>query len=368
MQAIVATPTEAASPKLVDKLSPEDQAKAYEMANQINIDDNQSTITYGVDAQSKIANFSASVLAKINSKDAPMGDTLTELLYQLKEADPSQLSGGNPGFFAKFFGKVKKSIFETTAKYQKIGAQVDQIAVKLNQDKNWLIKDNQMLEGLFNENLDYFYNLNMYIAAAEIKVQELQNEIIPAAQAKAEQTGEQMDYQLVQDRQQFLERLEKRVYDLQLSRQISIQQAPQIRMIQNANQQLAEKLQTSVNTTLPLWKNQVVIALTVLRQQSAALTQRQVTETTNDLLTKNSEMLKQSTIETARENERGIVDIETLQTTQANLIETIEQTLQIQKEGRSKRVAAEAEMQVMEETLKNKLLEASRGANEPVNQ
>lgn len=364
MKDVVAKPDEPATLALIDKLSPEEQIQARELAGKIDVNDNQATITYGTDAQTKIANFSSSVLAKVNNQDVPVGDTLTDLLYQLKTADPSELSGGKPTFFAKLFGKVKKSIFETTAKYQKIGAQVDQVAVKLNKDKAWLIKDNQTLEGLFNENMDYFHNLNIYIAAAELKIQDLRQNIIPAAQAKAEASGDQMDFQTVSDRQQFLERLEKRAYDLQLSRQISIQQAPQIRMIQNSNQQLAEKLQTSVNTTLPLWKNQVVIALTVLRQQDAAVTQRQVAETTNDLLTKNSEMLKQSTIETARENERGIVDIETLQTTQQNLIQTIEETLQIQKEGREKRQSAELEMQSMEAQMKQKLLDVSRQAND----
>lgn len=364
MKDVVAKPDEPATLALIDKLSPEEQIQARELAGKIDVNDNQATITYGTDAQTKIANFSSSVLAKVNNQDVPVGDTLTDLLYQLKTADPSELSGGKPKFFAKLFGRVKKSIFETTAKYQKIGAQVDQVAVKLNKDKAWLIKDNQTLEGLFNENMDYFHNLNIYIAAAELKIQDLRQNIIPAAQAKAEASGDQMDFQIVSDRQQFLERLEKRAYDLQLSRQISIQQAPQIRMIQNSNQQLAEKLQTSVNTTLPLWKNQVVIALTVLRQQDAAVTQRQVAETTNDLLTKNSEMLKQSTIETARENERGIVDIETLQTTQQNLIQTIEETLQIQKEGREKRQSAELEMQSMETQMKQKLLDVSRQAND----
>lgn len=364
MKDVVAKPDEPATLALIDKLSPEEQIQARELAGKIDVNDNQATITYGTDAQTKIANFSSSVLAKVNNQDVPVGDTLTDLLYQLKTADPSELSGGKPKFFAKLFGRVKKSIFETTAKYQKIGAQVDQVAVKLNKDKAWLIKDNQTLEGLFNENMDYFHNLNIYIAAAELKIQDLRQNIIPAAQAKAEASGDQMDFQTVSDRQQFLERLEKRAYDLQLSRQISIQQAPQIRMIQNSNQQLAEKLQTSVNTTLPLWKNQVVIALTVLRQQDAAVTQRQVAETTNDLLTKNSEMLKQSTIETARENERGIVDIETLQTTQQNLIQTIEETLQIQKEGREKRQTAELEMQSMEAQMKQKLLDVSRQAND----
>jgi uncharacterized protein YaaN involved in tellurite resistance len=175
----------------------------------------------------------------------------------------------------------------------------------------------------------------------------------------AEASGDQMDAQIVNDLNQFVDRLEKRTYDLKLARQITIQQAPQIRLIQNTNQALAEKIQASINTAIPLWKNQVAIALTLLRQKDAVTAQRQVSQTTNDLLAKNSEMLKISAIETAEENERGIVDIETLQKTQNDLIETIQETLRIQKEGKEKRRNAEIELSVMEEDLKNKLLEMS---------
>jgi uncharacterized protein YaaN involved in tellurite resistance len=196
----------------------------------------------------------------------------------------------------------------------------------------------------------------VYIAAGEVKMEELQNEIIPKAIEHAETSNNQMDVQKVNDLNQFLNRLDKRVYDLKTARQMTIQQAPQIRLIQNTNQALSEKIQTSINTAIPLWKNQIVVALTLLRQKEAVTAQRQVSETTNDLLTKNSEMLKQSSIETARENERSIIDIETLEKTQSDLVETLEETLNIQKEGRSKRKEAEVQLTQLESSLRDQLL------------
>ena len=216
-----------------------------------------------------------------------------------------------------------------------------------------------MLEQLYQKNKDYFEALNIYIAAGEVKMQELQEKTIPEAIAKANETKSQMDVQIVNDLNQFLDRLDKRTHDLRLTRQMTIQQAPQIRMIQNTNQALAEKIQVSVHTAIPLWENQITIALTLLRQQNAIASQRQVSQTTNDLLRKNSEMLKQSSIDTARESERGVIDIETLQHTQANLIETIEQTLEIQREGRRQRQLAEQELHDMENQLRDKLLAIS---------
>lgn len=206
------------------------------------------------------------------------------------------------------------------------------------------------------KNFEYFEALNIYIAAGEVKLEELQNQIIPEAMKTAESSTNQMDVQRVNDLNQFQNRLEKRVYDLKVARQMTIQQAPQIRLIQNTNQALSEKIQTSVNTAIPLWKNQIVVALTLLRQKEAVTAQRQVSETTNDLLTKNSEMLKQSSIETARENERGIIDIETLEKTQTDLVETLEETLSIQEEGRTKRQEAERQLVRMEDRLKDQLL------------
>ena len=347
--------------RLVDKLPEDRQQQAQELASKIDIQDSQAIITYGSNAQNKLSEFSQSMLNHVQSQDiGPVGDSLTDLMYRLSEANPDELRAGEGNIFQKMFGKVKQSIFEITAKYQKIGAQIDKIAVKLDREKEGLLKDNLMLEQLYNKNKDYFDALNIYIAAGELKIEELNTTIIPEAMKKAEETGDQMDVQIANDYTQFLDRLDKRTHDLRLARQITIQQAPQIRLIQNTNQALAEKIQASINTAIPLWKNQVVIALTLLRQKDAVTAQRQVSETTNDLLKKNSEMLKISAIETAKENERGIVDIETLQKTQNDLVETIQETLRIQQEGKEKRRAAEIELSNMEQDLKNKLLELTQ--------
>lgn len=348
--------------RLVDKLPPERQQQARELAEKIDATDQQGVITYGAVAQQKLSEFSQSMLNHVQANDiGPVGDSLTELMHRLNEANPDDLRAGEGSLFKRMFGKVKQSIYEITAKYQKIGAQIDKIAVKLDKEKNGLLKDNLMLEQLYHKNKDYFEALNIYIAAGELKAEELKTKIIPEAMAKAQASGDQMDVQIVNDYSQFLDRLDKRTHDLRLARQITIQQAPQIRLIQNTNQALAEKIQASINTAIPLWKNQVVIALTLLRQKDAVTAQRQVSETTNDLLKKNSELLKVSAIETAKENERGIVDIETLQKTQNDLVETIQETLRIQQEGKEKRRAAEVELVNMEEDLKTKLLELTSG-------
>ena len=347
--------------RLVDRLPVERQQQAQELAAKIDATDQQAVITYGSAAQGKLSEFSQSMLNHVQANDVgPVGDSLTELMFRLKEANPDDLRAGEGNVFKRMFGKVKQSIFEITAKYQKIGAQIDKVAVKLDKEKEGLLKDNLMLEQLYQKNKDYFDALNIYIAAGELKMEELQTSIIPAAMKKAEETGDQMDVQIANDYSQFLDRLDKRTHDLRLTRQITIQQAPQIRLIQNTNQALAEKIQSSIHTAIPLWKNQVAIALTLLRQKDAVTAQRQVSETTNDLLKKNSELLKVSAIETARENERGIVDIETLQKTQNDLIETIQETLRIQQEGKEKRHAAEIELETMEEALKQKMLELSQ--------
>lgn len=346
------------APRLIDRLDANYQEQAKQLASQIDVNDAQAVIIYGANAQSKLSEFSQSMLSHVQANDiGPIGDSLNELMYRLQEANPDELRAGEGNFFQRMFGKVKQSIYEITAKYQKIGAQIDKVAVKLEHEKDGLIKDNQMLEQMYQKNKDYFDALNIYIAAGELKIDELQNQIIPQAVAKAQASGDQMDVQIVNDYTQFLDRLEKRTHDLRLTRQVTIQQAPQIRLIQNTNQVLAEKIQSSIHTAIPLWKNQVVIALTLLRQKDAVTAQRQVSETTNDLLKKNAELLKVSAIETAKENEHGIIDIETLQKTQDDLIETIQETLRIQKEGKEKRQAAEIELGVMEENLKQKLLE-----------
>ena len=352
-----ATQTEASPKKLIDTLDKKHQEQARALAKQIDEKNLQAIISYGAAAQKQLGEFSHQMLSHVQAKDTgEIGDILNDLMERLNETDPNDLVAENQGFFQKFFGKIKKSIYEMQAKYQEVGSQVDKIAIRLDHEKNGLLNDNLSLEQLYQRNKDFFDALNIYIAAGELKLAELQETLIPEALEKARVTGDQMDVQVVNDLEQFLDRLEKRNHDLKLTRQMTIQQAPQIRLIQNTNQALAEKIQSSITTTIPLWKNQIAIAMTLLRQKDAVTAQRQVSETTNQLIQKNSEMLKISTIETARENERGIIDLETLQKTQKDLIETLEETLKIQQEGRARRRKAEVELTNMEEDLRQKLL------------
>ena len=358
--------TEEASPQaeasIINKLSPEQQAQAEQLAQQLDVNDQQAVLNYGAQAQKKLGAFSQTMLNQVQSQETgEIGDALTSLMYRLNEANPDELRAEDSNVFKRMFGKIKKSVYEITAKYQKIGAQIDGIAVKLDKEKNALMRDNETLETLYAKNKAYFDALNIYIAAGQLKIQELETTTIPEAMERAKNDDNQMVVQEVNDLNQFKNRLEKRTYDLELARQITLQQAPQIRLIQNTNQALAEKIQASINTAIPLWKNQVAIALTLLRQKDAVTAQRQVSETTNDLLKKNSAMLKMSSIETAKENERGVVDIETLQKTQNDLVETLQETLKIQQEGREKRQVAEKELNHMENDLREHLLAYTQG-------
>ncbi|WP_084030250.1 toxic anion resistance protein [Atopobacter phocae] len=346
------------APRLVDSLSPERQQQAQKLAKQIDETNAQAVITYGAAAQKQLGQFSHSILSHVRVKDTgAIGDTLTELMFKLNETNPKELAAAETNIIKKWFGKAKQSAYEVTAKYQQVGNQVDKIALRLGQEKNALLNDNSTLEQIYQKNKSFYEALNVYIAAGELKIQELREITIPQAIQQAQSTQDQMDVQTVNDLNEFVERLDKRNYDLKLTRQMTIQQAPQIRLIQNTNQALAEKIQSSITTAIPLWKNQIAIALTLVRQRDAVAAQRQVSQTTNDLMKRNSEMLKQSAIETAKENERGIIDIETLQTTQSNLVQTLEETIRIQQEGRQKRRNAEHELIRMESQLKDQLLQ-----------
>ena len=345
------------STKLMDRLSDEEKEKARQLADQIPIGNYEAIITYGSNAQSELSRFSNQMLEHVQSKDiGPVGDVLKDLMNKLSEIDPDDLSEKKKSPIERLFGKVSKSVQEMMTKYQKLSTQIDRIGIQLEHSKRGLLDDVQMLDNLYDQNKTYFQALNIYIAAAELKIDEISTIIIPDMRKEAELSNDQMAYQEVNDMGQFLDRLEKRLYDLQLSRQITIQSAPQIRMIQQTNQTLAEKIQSSIMTSIPLWKNQIAIALTLNRQMKAVESQKMVTKTTNDLLLKNSEMLKINSIETAKENERGIIEIDTLKKTQENLIQTIEETLVIQADGRAKRKAAEIEIGRMEEELKHRLL------------
>lgn len=345
------------STKLIDRLSAEERDKAIQLAKQIPVGNYEAILSYGTNAQTELSRFSHTMLDHVQSQDVgPVGDILKDLMLKLDEIDPDELNGQKKTGLSRLFGRVSKSFQEMTTKYQKVSTQIDRIGVQLERSKAGLLDDVRMLDQLYEQNKTYFQALNVYIAAAELKRDELEHEIIPKMRRDAELSNDQMDFQEVSDMVQFLDRLEKRLHDLQLSRQITIQSAPQIRMIQQTNQTLAEKIQSSIMTAIPLWKNQIAITLTLNKQRKAVESQKMVSKTTNDLLLKNSEMLKINSVETAKENERGIIELDTLKQTQENLIQTIEETLLIQADGRDKRRAAEVEIGRMEEELKQRLL------------
>lgn len=342
--------------KLIDVLPEENRQKAIQLAEQIDPTNQQAIALYGTQAQSKLMNFSHSMLDHVQKKDTgEIGEIIGDLMKKLEQVSPDDLKTEKRGLISKMFGKVSNSIQEVLTKYQKTGVQIDRISVKLDHSKNSLLNDINILEQLYEKNKEYFHGLNIYIAAGELKLEELETKTIPELKKKAEATQDQMAYQEVNDLMQFADRLEKRTHDLVLSRQITMQSAPQIRLIQSANQALVEKIQSSITTAIPLWKNQVAIALTLLRQKDAVEAQKLVSKTTNDLLLKNAEMLKVNTLETARENERGLVDVDTLKKVQEHLVSTLEETLRIQAEGRAKRLQAEQDLALMETDLKKKL-------------
>ena len=333
----------------------QDQAKA--LSEKIDASDSQSIVSYGAMAQKQIGDFSHQIIAQVQNQDLDVvGEQLRELLGRLNDTDPSQLTNQKQNRIQRWFKKQKASLYEMNAKYQKVGYQIDEIAGHLTRQKNGLLNDNLQLDSLYQQNLEFFEALNVYIAAAQIKAERLRQEELPALKSQVTSEHDQMTIQKIADLEQFINRLEKRIYDLELTREITIQQAPQIRLIQNANQNLAEKIQSSIYTAIPLWKNQIAIQLSLYRQKDALDAQIAVTDTTNQLLTENSELLKQSSLETARQSERGVVDIETLKHSQQNLIDTITETMQIQEEGRAKRLQAEREMVQMENELKQHLL------------
>ena len=323
------------------QFSDEDKKKIETISQQIKPLDHDGLLQFGTNLQQSMSQFSHQMLDEVQSKDmGPVGDSLSQLMGKLKSVNPNDLDPNKQSKLKRIFRRTKASINEVFSRMQSVSSQIDRITIQLDKHKGNLTKDVELLDGLYDQNKKYFDDVTLYIAAADVR-----NNRFNLKQylnyKKAHNSGNQMDIQAVADMEQFVDRLDKRIYDLQLSRQIAIQTAPQIRMIQNVNQALAEKIQSSILTSIPLWKNQMAIALTLMRQRNAVSAQRAVTDTTNDLLTQNASMLKQNAIETATENERGIVDIETLKTTQNDIIETIEQTLQIQQDGRQKRQAAE---------------------------
>ncbi|QAV26856.1 toxic anion resistance protein [Neobacillus thermocopriae] len=349
------------SPRLIDQLKEEHRQKALALAEQIDPRNHQAILQYGVAAQAELSRFSHSILNHVQKKDVgPVGEVIHELMTKMREVNVEELTMTKKNFLARMLQSVTQSVQHILSKYQKLGVEIDRIADQLGKHRQMLFRDIMMLETLYEKNKEYFDALNIYIAAAELKLEQLRTKTIPELEKKALQSQNQMDVQEVNDMIQFADRLEKRIHDLKLSRQITIQTAPQIRLIQHVNQTLVERIQSSILTAIPLWKNQLVIALTLFRQKKAVEAQKAVTKTTNELLLRNSEMLKMNTIEAAKENEEGLVSIDTLKKTQENLLETLEETLKIQQEGRMKRQQVERELVEMEEQLKQRLLTLKR--------
>lgn len=338
-------------------ISPEDRKRIDEIKNAIDLTDSQASVQYGVNAQRNIAEFSDTILNNIRSKDSGyVGELLSNLVVKVKGFE---VDGSNNGSFIKkipILGSLVGKAQNMMAEYDKLSVQVDKIQGELDKARMVMLKDIVMFDTMYDKNVEYFKELQLYIKAGEEKIQELQTQTIPRLRQEAANSQNQMAVQLVSDFENAVSRFEKKVHDLKLSKTIAIQTAPQIRLIQNNDKVLVDKVQSAIFNTIPLWKSQIVIALGLSRQQKVLQMQREITNTTNELLRRNAEMLKQSTLETARETERGIVDIETVKKVNDDLISTIEETIKIQQEGRQKRKAAEAELVQIEDRLKQTLL------------
>ena len=338
-------------------ISPEDRKRIDEIKNAIDLTDSQASVQYGINAQRNIAEFSDTILNNIRSKDSGyVGELLSNLVVKVKGFE---VDGSDSGSFIKkipIFGSLVGKAQNMMAEYDKLSVQVDKIQGELDKARMVMLKDIVMFDTMYDKNVEYFKELQLYIRAGEEKIQELQTQTIPRLRQEAANSQNQMAVQLVSDFENAVSRFEKKVHDLKLSKTIAIQTAPQIRLIQNNDKVLVDKVQSAIFNTIPLWKSQIVIALGLSRQQKVLQMQREITNTTNELLRRNAEMLKQSTLETARETERGIVDIETVKKVNDDLISTIEETIKIQQEGRQKRKAAEAELVQIEDRLKQTLL------------
>ncbi len=334
-------------------LTPEEQKIVDNFAKQIDITNSTMVLEYGAGTQKKMADFSESALENVRTKDlGEVGDLLTDVVKELKDFDDDEEQKGLFGRFKKTSNKLE--LMKT--KYAKAETNVNEIVKVLNGHQVQLLKDVAVLDKMYDLNLTYFKELSMYIMAGKQKLEEVRKTDLPALVEKAEKSGLPEDAQEARDLESMCSRFEKKLHDLELTRMVSIQMAPQIRLVQSNDTQMAEKIQSTVVNTIPLWKSQMTIALGMEHSLQAAAAQREVTDMTNALLKKNADRLKIATVETAKEAERGIVDIETLKQTNETLISTFDEVLTIQREGREKRAEAEKELRSMEDELKQKLL------------
>lgn len=352
---VPAEPEKPEEPQLDDSILTEEERKMVDdFSKQINLNDTNGILQYGVGTQKKMADFSETALKNVKTKDlGEVGTMISGLVTELKSFDVEEEEKGFLGFFKKQANKVEN----LKNRYDKAEVNVEKIADALEKHQVRLLKDSAMMDKMYEQNLLYFKELSMYIQAGKQRLAQTRNGKLHDLEEKAKMTGLPEDAQAAKDLDSKCARFEKKLHDLELTRMISLQTAPQIRLVQNNDTMMAEKIQTTLVNTIPLWKSQMVLALGIAHSTEAAQAQSQVSDLTNELLRKNAEKLHMASVETAKESERGIVDMETLQKTNADLIQTLDDVMKIQKEGREKRQAAEAEMVRMENDLKAKLLE-----------
>ncbi|NRY61745.1 toxic anion resistance protein [Clostridium beijerinckii] len=335
-------------------LTEEEKKMVNEFVDKIDVNNTNSILQYGVGAQKKIADFSETALNNVKTKDlGEVGEMLTSVVCELKNFESVEEKKG----FLGLFKKSAEKITQMKAKYEKVEGNINKICSALENHQIQLLKDIAMLDKMYEINKVYFKELSMYILAGKKKLSKLEKEELPKLAERARISGLPEDAQVTNDFVALCNRFDKKIHDLELTRMISLQMAPQIRLVQNNDSLMSEKIQSTLVNTIPLWKSQIVLALGVAHSNNAAKVQNEVTNMTNELLRKNAETLKMSTIETAKESERGIVDIETLKNTNESLISTLDEVLRIQSEGREKRKAAEAELQEIEGKLKDRLLQ-----------
>lgn len=336
-------------------LTDEERKMVDEFSKQIDLHNSNAVLQYGVGTQKKMADFSGDALENVKTKDlGEIGDMLSGIVAELKDFDEEESKG-----ILGIFKKTSNKLDAMRVKYAKAETNITKICQELEGHQRQLLKDIAVLDKMYDLNLTYFKELSMYILAGKKKLKETREEELTALVEKAQASGLPEDAQAAKDLESLCSRFEKKIHDLELTRMISIQTAPQIRLVQSSDTMMVEKIQSTVVNTIPLWKSQMVLALGVGHAEQAARAQREVTDMTNELLRKNAEVLKTAVVESARESERGIVDMETLKNTNASLISTFDEVMKIQTEGRQRRQAAEAEIQHMEEELKQKLLEMS---------
>ena len=343
------------------KLSPEEEKMVEEFASKIDISNSQAVLTYGVGSQKKIADFSENALERVRTKDlGEIGDMLTGVVGEIRSLE---IDEEDRGFFG-LFKKAGNKLANMKAKYDKVEVNVNNISKALEDHQVTLMKDVLMLDKMYELNMNYYKELSMYILAGKKRLERANNIELPELIKKADETGLPEDTQKAKDFSQMINRFEKKIYDLELTKTVSLQMPPQIRLIQNNDSIMSDKIQSTIVNTIPLWKNQMVIAIGLKHSTDAAKAQKAVSDMTNELLKKNAESLKTATIETAKESERGIIDIETLKSTNKTLINTFDEVIKIQDEGRQKRKEAEAELRNIENEMRAKLLEISnRQAN-----